>query len=68
MVTHYKVICISLYNEDLRRLDEKVEQLKKRGVRRASRSALIRHALDCIEPHDVPRDLGSEQDEARRSE
>ena len=53
MVTHYKVICISLYNEDLRRLDEKVEQLKKRGVRRASRSALIRHALDCIEPHDV---------------
>ena len=44
--SHYKVICISLYNEDLARLDGMVEQLKKRGFTKANRSALIRFALD----------------------
>lgn len=43
---HYKVICISLYNEDLARLDGMVEELKKRGFTKANRSALIRFALD----------------------
>lgn len=41
----YKVICISLYHEDLRALDQRVEQLKRKGVTRANRSALIRYAL-----------------------
>jgi hypothetical protein len=46
--THYKVICISLYNEDLKRLDEKVEKLKRGGLTRANRSWLIRYALDNV--------------------
>lgn len=41
----YKVICISLYHEDLHALDQMVEQLKAKGVTRANRSALIRYAL-----------------------
>ena len=42
---HYKVICISLYNDDLEQLDEMVDELKARGITKANRSALIRHAL-----------------------
>jgi len=52
---HYDVICISLYKEDLERLDAMVEKLKKRGHRRVSRSALIRFALDRVDPKDFPR-------------
>ncbi len=44
--THYKVICISLYNEDLERLDAMVDELKQRGFTKANRSALIRFALE----------------------
>jgi hypothetical protein len=47
--THYKVICISLYNEDLGRLDKMVEALKQRGFTKANRSALIRMALDQVD-------------------
>jgi hypothetical protein len=52
---HYEIICISLYNEDLARLDEKVSTLKQRGHRRMTRSALIRYALDRLAIDDVPR-------------
>jgi hypothetical protein len=52
---HYEIICISLYTEDLARLDEKVSALKQRGHRRMTRSALIRYALDRIALDDVPR-------------
>jgi len=52
---HYKVICISLYNEDLARLDEKVEQLKGAGHRKMSRSALIRFALDNVDLEALPK-------------
>lgn len=52
---HYDVICISLYKEDLTRLDAMVAKLKKRGHRRVSRSALIRFALDRVDPKDFPR-------------
>jgi len=45
---HYDVICISLYTEDLARLDKMVAKLKKQGHRRISRSALIRFALDQV--------------------
>ena len=41
----YRVICISMYNEDLAELDRKVETLKKQGKTHANRSSLIRHAL-----------------------
>ncbi|HSN82674.1 MAG TPA: hypothetical protein VLS88_08870 [Polyangiales bacterium] len=52
---HYDVICISLYKEDLAQLDEMVAQLKKRGHRRISRSALIRFALDQVDIDEFPR-------------
>jgi hypothetical protein len=52
---HYDVICISLYTEDLERLDKMVAKLKKLGHRKASRSALIRFALDQVDIESFPR-------------
>jgi hypothetical protein len=54
---HYKVICISMYTEDLARLDEMVEELKARGLTKANRSALIRHALSQVDLSKVPKGL-----------
>jgi hypothetical protein len=54
---HYKVICISLYNDDLRTLDQMVDTLKARGLTKANRSALIRYALAQIDLDRVPRGL-----------
>lgn len=42
---HYQVICISLYNDDLIRLDAVVSSLKDRGFTRANRSAVLRAAM-----------------------
>lgn len=53
--SHYGVICISLYNDDLARLDEKVTALKASGHRKMSRSALIRYALDTVDLSKLPR-------------
>jgi hypothetical protein len=39
---HYKVICISLYNGDLERLDALVDELKSRGLTKANRSISTR--------------------------
>ena len=47
--SHYKVICISLYNDDLQRLDAMVDELKQRGFTKANRSALIRFALEQVD-------------------
>jgi hypothetical protein len=55
--THYKVICISIYNKDLEQLDDLVAQLKKRGMTKANRSALIRAALDQVDLDRVPRGI-----------
>lgn len=52
---HYEVICISLYKEDLSRLDEMVSKLKNEGHRKMSRSALIRFALDTADLSELPR-------------
>lgn len=54
----YKVISISLYQEDLDQLDLKVDELKRRGFGRANRSWLIRFALrrvdvDKISPQEI---------------
>jgi hypothetical protein len=54
---HYKVICISLYTEDLDRLDALVETLKAQGHTRASRSQLIRFALAQVDLARFPRRL-----------
>ncbi len=53
--SHYKVISISLYNEDLERLDTMVAELKRRGHTKASKSQLIRFALDSVDLDDMPR-------------
>ena len=55
--THYKVICISMYTKDLEHLDDLVKQLKKRGLTKANRSALIRAALEQVDLDRVPRGI-----------
>lgn len=54
---HYKVICISMYTGDLKRLDDMVESLKARGLTKANRSALIRYALSGVNLEQVPKGL-----------
>jgi metal-responsive CopG/Arc/MetJ family transcriptional regulator len=46
---HYRVVCISLYREDLDRVDRLVRELKAKGQRRANRSSVIRQALRQVE-------------------
>ena len=55
--SHYKVICISMYTDDLQRLDGMVEALKTRGLTKANRSALIRYALAEVDLDRVPKGL-----------
>jgi hypothetical protein len=55
--THYKVICISMYTDDLERLDEMVSTLKAKGLTKANRSALIRYALGSVKLDEVPKGL-----------
>lgn len=52
--THYKVISISLYTEDLQRLQGLVDELKRRGYSRANKSLVIREALRQIDLDEVP--------------
>ena len=54
---HYKVICISMYKDDLARLDAMVDTLKSRGLTKANRSALIRYALGGVDLERVPKGL-----------
>ena len=53
--THYKVVCISLYVEDIDRLDGLVAELKRRGHTKANKSQVIRAALEQIDLDQVPR-------------
>ncbi len=53
--THYKVVCISLYNEDIDRLKALVAELKRRGHSKANQSQVIREALLQIDLDRVPR-------------
>jgi ABC-type taurine transport system ATPase subunit len=46
-----------MYTDDLKRLDEMVVALKARGLTKANRSALIRHALAQVDLDKVPRGL-----------
>jgi hypothetical protein len=54
---HYKVICISMYTQDLAELDAMVDALKAKGITKANRSALIRHALASVDLDRVPKGL-----------
>ncbi len=53
--THYEVICISMYSDDLSRLDAEVAKLKASGHTKMSRSGLIRFALDHMDTSKLPR-------------
>lgn len=53
--THYKVVSISLYNEDIERLEAMVAELKRRGFTKANKSQLIRFALDSVDLDAMPR-------------
>lgn len=52
--THYKVICISMYNRDIEELEAKVAELKRRGWTKASKSQLIRIALSNLDLDKLP--------------
>jgi hypothetical protein len=53
--THYKIVCISLYNEDIERLEQLVAELKRRGHTKANKSQVIRAALDQIDLDKIPK-------------
>lgn len=53
--SHYKIVCISLYTEDIQRLNTIVAELKRRGHTKANKSQVIRAALEQIDLDKVPR-------------
>jgi hypothetical protein len=53
--THYKVVCISLYNEDIEHLESMVAELKRRGHTKANKSQLIRAALAQVDLSKIPK-------------
>ncbi len=53
--THYKIVSISLYNEDIDRIDRLVAELKANGHPKANRSALIRYAIDTVDVSKMPK-------------
>jgi hypothetical protein len=53
--THYKVVCISLYNEDIEHLESMVAELKRRGHTKANKSQLIRAALAQVDLGKIPK-------------
>lgn len=53
--SHYKVVSISLYQEDIARLEALVAELKRRGHTKANKSQLIRYALDTVDIDKLPR-------------
>jgi hypothetical protein len=53
--THYKVVCISLYNEDIEHLETMVAELKRRGHTKANKSQLIRAALAQVDLAKIPK-------------
>jgi hypothetical protein len=53
--THYKIVCISLYNEDIEHLESLVKELKRRGHTKANKSQIIRAALDQVDLAKIPK-------------
>jgi hypothetical protein len=52
--SHYKVMCISMYTQDIEALEAKVAELKRRGYTKASKSQLIRFALRQVDIDKLP--------------
>lgn len=57
MAKPFKVICISIYSQDLNDLDQLVERLKAQGHRTANRSRLIRMALKKLDQEEAAKAL-----------
>ena len=55
--SHYKIVSISLYNEDIERLEKMVRELKKRGHYKANKSQLIRQALAKLDLDSITNDM-----------
>ncbi len=53
--THYRVVSVSLYLDDIERIDTLVKELKRRGFTKMNRSALIRFAIDTVNIDNLPR-------------
>ena len=53
--THYKVMSISMYTDDIERLGALVKALKSRGHTRANKSMVIREALRQLDLDRVPK-------------
>jgi len=53
---HYKIMSISMYTDDIERLEEMVRELKRRGHYKANKSQLIRHALSRVNLDEVPEE------------
>jgi len=51
---HYKIVSISLYTQDIERLERMVAELKRRGHFKANKSQLIRYALSRLDVNSVP--------------
>ena len=52
---HYKVISISLYNEDIALLEKLVNDAKKLGHTKANKSQIIRCALHNLDVKKLPK-------------
>ncbi len=51
---HYKIVCLSLYTEDIEKLNFLVKELKKRGHSKANKSQVVRAALEQIDIGRIP--------------
>jgi len=52
---HYKVISISLYNEDIEYLEQLVKEAKRLGHTKANKSQIIRCALRSLDLAKLPK-------------
>lgn len=52
--THYRGVSVTLYNEDVERLEALLQALKARGHTRANKSLIIREALRQIDLDQIP--------------
>lgn len=45
MARAFKIVCVSIYTDELRALDAQVARLKELGIKKVTRSSLIRYAV-----------------------
>ena len=53
--SHYKIVCLSLYLEDIEKLNSLVAELKKRGHTKANKSQVVRAALEQLDIRRIPK-------------